>query len=185
MNHRPVLFASAAVVTLWSAWIVLGRADAGPRAMSTPTARAPQAPAPQPAPQPSTATVVVLARSDEAAAPRPRIEAATAVDAFAQREWVAPPPPAPPAPRVAPTPPPPPPPPPPPTLPYRFVGLLDEGAAARPRVFLSIGEKLLVAGVGDELEGGYRLVAISAQEIVFTHVQNNVTLKLAVAGGNS
>ena len=39
--------------------------------------------------------------------------------------------------------------------------------------------------VGDTLEGGYKLMAISAQELVFNHVQNNVTLKLAVAGGNS
>jgi len=70
-------------------------------------------------------------------------------------------------------------------LPYRFVGLLDEGRGAKPRVFLALGEKLLVAGVGDRLEGGYQLVAISAQELVFQHVQNNVTLKLAVAGGNS
>ena len=178
MNHRPVLFASAAVVTLWSAWIVFGRAEAGPRAVALPSART------APAPQPDTGPVV-LARSDEATAPRPRIEVAAAVDAFAQRQWVAPPPPPAPVSHVAPPPPPPPAPPPPPTLPYRFVGLLDEGNAARPRVFLSIGEKLLVAGVGDELEGGYRLVAISAQELVFTHVQNNVTLKLAVAGGNS
>jgi len=63
--------------------------------------------------------------------------------------------------------------------------MLDEGPKAKPRVFLSLGDKLLVAGVGDTLEGGYKLTAISGQELVFTHVQNNVTLKLVVAGGTS
>lgn len=63
--------------------------------------------------------------------------------------------------------------------------MFDEGRGSTPRVFLTLGDKLLVAGVGDVLEGGFRLVAISGQELVFNHLKDNVTLKLAVAGGPS
>lgn len=170
MKRRPLLFASAAAVGLWSAWIMLyGGPDASARAVASGMARKP-APPPVAATEPgarSTAQATQAARvADATPAPRPRIEAAPGDDAFAAREWFRPPPP-------------------PPTLPYRFVGMLDEGPKAKPRVFLSLGDKLLVAGVGDTLEGGYKLTAISGQELVFTHVQNNVTLKLVVAGGTS
>jgi hypothetical protein len=176
MKRRPVLFASAAVVGLWSAWIVLhgGASDRGTRVVAATVTRAPAASPGTPAPAP-----------EATPAARPRLDAKPGDDTFAAREWFKPPPPPPPPPAAPPPPAPPPPPPPPPTLPYRFVGMLDEGPKAKPRVFLSIGDKLLVAGVGDTLEGGYKLTAISGQELVFTHVQNNVTLKLVVAGGTS
>jgi hypothetical protein len=67
-----------------------------------------------------------------------------------------------------------------PTLPYRFVGLLDEGKAAKPRVFLALGDKLIVADTGQVLEGGFRLDSISGQELVFTHMQQQKTLHLSV-----
>lgn len=183
MKRRPVLFASATVVGVWSAWIVWhGQPGSGHVVAASESPR--RAPAPQ------STRVAEAGRVDASADPassasRTRL-AATGEDAFASREWHRPPPPPPPSPPPPPPPPaPPPPPPPPPVLPYRFVGLLDEGRGGKPRVFLSLGDKLLVAGVGDRLEGGYQLVAISAQELVFQHVQNNVTLKLAVAGGSS
>jgi hypothetical protein len=188
MKRRPVLFASAAAVGLWSAWIVLhGAPDRTTRVVAATVSRAP-AGATGGAPVTATGGAPVTAAAaapDATPAPRPRLEASPGDDTFASREWFKPAPPPPPPPPAPAPPPPPPAPPPPPTLPYRFVGMLDEGAVARPRVFLSLGDKLLVAGVGDTLEGGYRLVAISGQELVFTHVQNNVTLKLAVAGGTS
>lgn len=115
---------------------------------------------------------------------RARSIPAKAGDAFPNLSWLppAPPPPAPAA-VVAPPPPPPPAPPPLPTLPYRFVGLLDDAQAGKPRVFLALGEKLLVASPGDLLEGGFRLESIGSQELVFVHLQQNLTLRLSVAGG--
>jgi hypothetical protein len=103
-------------------------------------------------------------------------------DAFGKLSWLPPPPPPPPPVVVVPAPRPPPPPPPPPTLPYKFVGLLDDAQTGKPRVFLSLGEKLLVASPGDVLEGGFRLDSIGAQELAFTHMQQNISLKLSVAG---
>lgn len=184
MKRRPVLFTSAAVVGLWSAWIVL-HGDSRVVAAATPARPAAPRPSSAPATAPAAAPAPAPAASDAAAAARTRLAEAPGSDAFAPREWFQPPPPPPPAPQPPPPPPAAPPPPPPPTLPYRFVGLLDEGAAARPRVFLALGEKLLVAAVGDTLEGGFRLTAISAQELVFEHVQSRLTLKLAVAAGAS
>lgn len=183
MKRRPVIFASAAVVALWSGWIVMqgtatsGEAAAGSAAWKKPPQR-PAAAAPAQGADRVAAVVDAPLR-----APLP--ESANA-DAFAARDWQPPPPPPPPAP---PPPPPAPPAPPPapvlPTLPYRFVGLLDEGAGAKPRVFLSLGDKLLVASAGESLEGGFRLDAISGQELVFTHLQQNITLRLSVQGGSS
>ncbi len=178
MMRRRLLFGSAAVAALWSAWIVTQNgSDATAMATSPARGALPAPPMPEVAAQPAS-------QAASGTAPTPtRLSQAATDDVFATRQWLPPPPPPPPAP----PPPPPPPvaPPPPPTLPYRFVGLLDEGSAAKPRVFLSLGDKLLVAGVGDTLEGGYQLVAITTQELVFNHVQNNVTLKLVVTGGRS
>lgn len=182
MKRRPILFGSAAAAGLWSAWIVL-RSQASAQAgveLSSPAARAP-APRPRaeaPAPGPTTRTVEARTTL------RPKLESDASSDAFAPRDWEPPPPPPPPPPPVmAPPPPAPPPPPPPPVLPYRFVGLLDDKGAVKPRVFISLGDKLLIASVGDTLEGGFRLDAITAQELVFTHIQNNVLLRLDVQGG--
>lgn len=181
MKRRPILFGSAAAVSLWSAWIVL-RNPASARdgvELAEPSARAPapRARIEPAAPGPTTRT------ADANRALRPKLEGATGSDAFAPRDWEPPPPPPPPPPPVvAPPPPAPPPPPPPPVLPYRFVGLLDDKGAVKPRVFLSLGDKLLIVSAGDALEGGFRLDAITAQELVFTHVQNNVTLRLDVQG---
>ncbi len=189
MKRRPILFGSAAAVGLWSAWIVLrnpasaqGGVELAKTAARTPAPRpradaAPGAPAPRTAETRTTESRTTL---------RPKLDGEPGTDAFAPRDWEPPPPPPPPPPPVmAPPPPAPPPPPPPPVLPYRFVGLLDDKGAVKPRVFLSIGDKLLIASAGDVLEGGFRLDAISAQELIFTHIQNNVTLRLDVQGGKS
>jgi hypothetical protein len=182
VKRRPVLFGSAAAVGLWSAWIVLrnpASAQAGLE-LAKPVARAP---APRPRAEPA-ASMPVGRTADARTTLRPKLEGDAGADAFAPRDWEPPPPPPPPPPPVmAPPPPAPPPPPPPPVLPYRFVGLLDDKGAVKPRVFLSFGEKLLIVSAGDSLEGGFRLDAITAQELVFTHIQNNVTLRLDVQGG--
>jgi len=192
MKRQPVLYGSAAVVALWSAWIVMhGRNEQPlPAALAHPAPLLPMSRAPAAAAPASAAAASQAAASTSAAGGTSGVEAARLAvaadqDTFAARQWFTPPPPPPPPAPPPVTPPAPPPPPPPPTLPYRFVGLLDEGGGAKPRVFLSLGEKLIVAGVGDVVEGGYRLVAISGQELVFQHLQNNVTLRLAVAQGSS
>jgi hypothetical protein len=101
-------------------------------------------------------------------------------------------PPAPPAPRVAQAPPPPPvvviaPPPAPPVapappvLPYRFLGAVREPGVA-PRVFLARGEALITAQAGDTLDGGFRLESVAPRELVFMHLQQQRTVRLAVEG---
>ena len=52
-----------------------------------------------------------------------------------------------------------------------------------PSVFLAIGERLIVAKSGDTVEGGFRLQTVSARELTFVHVQQNVTLRMSVDGG--
>ncbi|MEY8878380.1 MAG: hypothetical protein AB9M60_17865, partial [Leptothrix sp. (in: b-proteobacteria)] len=132
------------------------------------------------------------ASADNEPKPGERLAARAGQDIFGPRSWlppppkvVAPPPPPPPAPVVADAPPPPPPPPPPPALPYRFVGLLEDDAKKPPRVFLSIGDKLIVAATGDVLDGGFRLEAIKPTELVFKHVQQGSTARMPLAGAPS
>ncbi len=79
-------------------------------------------------------------------------------------------------------PPAPPAPPPPLQLPYRFLGTYAEKADS-PSVFLAMGERLIVAKIGDTLDGGFRLDTVTPREITFTHIQQNVTLRLSVTGG--
>jgi hypothetical protein len=94
---------------------------------------------------------------------------------------VAPPPPPPVV--VAPVVAPPPPPPPRPTLPYRYVGMLSERDGGDARVFLMLGDKMLMARRGETLEGGWRLDIISPQELQFVRPLDNTTLKLSVEEG--
>jgi hypothetical protein len=98
---------------------------------------------------------------------------------------------APPAPPLAPPPPvvevvqppPPPPPAPLPTLPYRYVGMLSERDGGDARVFLMLGDKMLMARRGETLDGGWRLDTISPQELQFVRPSDNTTLKLSVEEG--
>jgi hypothetical protein len=78
--------------------------------------------------------------------------------------------------------PPAPPPPPPLQLPYKFLGMYTEKSGS-PSVFLSLGERLIVAKSGDAVEGGFRLQTVSPRELTFVHVQQNVTLRMSVDGG--
>lgn len=89
-------------------------------------------------------------------------------------------PPAPPPPVVEP---PPPPPPPRPVLPYRFVGMLADRDGGDARVFLMLGDKMLMARSGETLEGGWRLDNIGSRELKFVRPSDNTTLKLSVEEG--
>ena len=198
--RSPVLLAVAAAVVAWSAWIVW-QGDAGDDGIAqaadrpSPASRADR-PAASTAPPP-------LLRPDPSAPTRPadstapalpalggtRVAESAAGNAFAPRSFAAAPAPAPraavvtaPVVEAAAAPPPPPAAPVVPVLPYRFVGLLDEAQPGGVRVFLAVGDKLLVAGPGDVLDGGFRLDEIRATELVFTHVQLGRTVRLPLAG---
>lgn len=95
-----------------------------------------------------------------------------------KRELPRAPPPPPPVAVVVPQPPPPPPA---PRLPYRYYGTVKERGLP-PSVFLALGGSLIQAKAGDVLEGGYRLESIAPHELVFVHLQQNLTLRLGVDG---
>jgi len=94
--------------------------------------------------------------------------------------------PPPPKPVKAPPPPPPPPLPPPPlpTLPYKYMGRYE--VPNQPAmVFLSLGGTLIDARVGDTLDGGFKLTSIGKRELVFLHLQKNLTLRMPIDGDPS
>ena len=107
------------------------------------------------------------------------VQAWLAADAnpFAPRSWE-PPAPAPVAARtVAPvvvnaTPPPAPPPP----LPFRYLGQLSDGSDRV--IYLGAGEQLLPARLGDTLDGGYKVVALSATQIEFENTSSGTRQSL-------
>ncbi len=198
--RKTWLWAAAAAVVAWSGWIVIKGDDtvepvARPdRASRKPAERmsatgpgkvlegAPSAPPEAAAPR----TAASAADSSGAA----RLDPGARADAFGPRSFEPPPPPAPKPVAIVAAPPPPAepvvvPPPPPPTLPYRFVGMLETLPSARPQVFLSVGDKLLIASPGDALEGGFRLEAIKPTELVFIHVQQGVTVRMPLSGAPS
>lgn len=70
---------------------------------------------------------------------------------------------------------------PPPRLPYAYIGqFVDPGQPTT--VFLTMGNALLNAHPGDTLDGGFRLESIGPRELVFLHVQRNVTLRMPIEG---
>ena len=189
MKRRPVLFASAAAVGLWSAWIVLHGASGGatqvvaatrarapapqPRAellaQLTPTSAASRASAPRPRPRPHRARA---SRPLPVTTPSPRASGSSAAPAST------PPPPAaasaaaaaPAAAAAAHA-----------AVPLRRHARRGrEGTAAR----LPVARRQ-AAGGRRRRHAGRRLPthAISGAGARLHHVQNNVTLKLAVAGG--
>jgi hypothetical protein len=66
----------------------------------------------------------------------------------------------------------PPPPPEPPPLPFKYLGQLAE--AGRKLVFLAAGERNLVVGAGDVIDGLYRIDAIGTDELMLTYLPMNV-----------
>jgi hypothetical protein len=100
-------------------------------------------------------------------------------DPFAPRGWVPPPPvPVAPPPSVAaltlteapPAPPPP--------LPYKFVGQMRDGSDIV--VYLSLGDQMVLARSGEVLDGGYKVAAISANQIEFESVALGVHQTLPI-----
>jgi len=99
-------------------------------------------------------------------------------DAFRSAAWTPPPPPPPP-----PAPPPPPPPPPSaPPVPFSFVGLLEQ-KSSKPTAFLAKGESLVIAGVGDVIDGVYRVESLSPAGVVVTYLPLNQRQTVGPTGG--
>lgn len=95
---------------------------------------------------------------------------------FAPRNWE-PPAPAPVAARtVAPVVVTPAPPPAPPTLPFRYLGQLSDGSDRV--IYLGAGEQLLPARLGDMLDGGYKVVGLSATQIEFENTSSGTRQSL-------
>jgi hypothetical protein len=89
---------------------------------------------------------------------------------FARHSWyVAPPP------KPAPPPPAPPPPTAPP-FPYAFVGSFDQGG--QPVYFLSRGDRVIDARVGDKLDGVYQFESAEGGQLVFVYLPLNVRQNL-------
>jgi hypothetical protein len=138
--------AAIALVLAAAAGVVAGREkpalDIGSRA-------APRA-------QPAAALDIDLARLERAPAAAPQR------DPFAPRSFAPPPPPPPPqenAPQAAPSAPP---------LPFRYVGTLT--ANGKTEVLVVRGEELISIVTGQNIDGEYRVDAISDQRIAFTYL---------------
>jgi len=101
-------------------------------------------------------------------------------DPFAPRGWVAPAPmPAPVATVVATAAEvPPAPPPPPPPLPYKFVGQMRDGSETV--IYLSLGDQMVVARAGETLDGGYKVAAITGNQLEFESVALGIRQTLPI-----
>jgi len=138
-------------------------------------------------PAAATATTESAAQ-DAAAAPTPTDAVAPAapaqragspagpeVDLFAAHSWYVAPPPPPPAPPAAPAPPPAPVAPP---LPFAYFGKLDD--RQRVRVFLQRGERIYTVGVGDVIDGTYKVKSITDSQMTLIYLPLDVTQTLSV-----
>ncbi|MCM2320784.1 MAG: hypothetical protein NDI93_15895 [Pseudomonas sp.] len=67
-----------------------------------------------------------------------------------------------------------------PTLPFEFIGKMDD--AQRLRVFLLRGEKIYTVTVGEVIDGTYRVERIADSEMVLTYLPLNVRQTLSVGG---
>lgn len=96
------------------------------------------------------------------------------VDLFAAHSWYVPPPP-PPA-RAGPAAPPPAPVA--PQLPFQYFGKLDD--RQRVRVFLQRGERVYTVGVGDVIDGTYKVKSITDSQMTLIYLPLDVTQTLSV-----
>lgn len=148
-------------------------ARAGQRSgQATAQRAAPDAPA-----EPSTVTDGATPR-ERLAALRPPLSPESGNDPFTVLSWLPPPPPAPavvaPAPEPAP-------PPSAPALPFVYLGTLNPDAA-KPQVFMSSGDRLLIVSPGEVIDGTYRFESITATGALFTYLPLNQQQVMSVQG---
>ncbi|WP_405124719.1 secretion system X translation initiation factor [Ralstonia pseudosolanacearum] len=127
--------------------------------------------------QPATGTDGPTPRA-RLAALRPPLSPESENDPFTVLSWL-PPPPLPPA-AAAPAPEPAPPPSA-PALPFVYLGMLNP-EAAKPQVFISSGDRLLIVSPGDVIDGVYRFESIAATEARFTYLPLNQRQVMSVQG---
>ncbi|MFV0919837.1 secretion system X translation initiation factor [Ralstonia nicotianae] len=127
--------------------------------------------------QPATGTDGPTPRA-RLAALRPPLSPESENDPFTVLSWLPPPPPPPAAAAPAPEPPPPPSA---PALPFVYLGMLNP-EAAKPQVFISSGDRLLIVSPGDVIDGVYRFESIAATEARFTYLPLNQRQVMSVQG---
>ncbi|MET2526458.1 secretion system X translation initiation factor [Ralstonia pseudosolanacearum] len=152
-----------------------GAADARTRHRSDRTAAKPATADAQA--QPATGTDGPTPRA-RLAALRPPLSPESENDPFTVLSWLPPPPPPPAAAAPAPEPAPPPSA---PALPFVYLGTLNP-EAAKPQVFISSGDRLLIVSPGDVIDGVYRFESIAATEARFTYLPLNQRQVMSVQG---
>lgn len=127
--------------------------------------------------QPATGTDGPTPRA-RLAALRPPLSPESENDPFTVLSWLPPPPPPPAAAAPAPQPAPPPSA---PALPFVYLGMLNP-ETAKPQVFISSGDRLLIVSPGDVIDGVYRFESIAATEARFTYLPLNQRQVMSVQG---
>ncbi|CAB3732874.1 hypothetical protein LMG24238_05893 [Paraburkholderia sediminicola] len=124
--------------------------------------------------RPATATIVTTPRAKLIALRAP-LSIESANNPFAASSWLPPPPPVEVAvvPEVrapAPTAPP---------VPFTYLGELD-AKAAKPQVFLSNGDRLLIVSPGEVVDDQYRVESVSESDVVLTYLPLNQTQAISI-----
>lgn len=162
LTRSQILLALALLVVALLAWFAPQETNEGSNVI-------------EPAVRTRTATQPVLATTSDgeerqdALAPEPRqaFEGQTP-DLFKSSSWFVPPPP---PPSQSSIPPPPPPPPQAPPLPFSFMGRYDDGVKA---IFvLARGDLVMLASVGEKLDGSYQLEALQGDSLVINYLPLN------------
>lgn len=131
---------------------------------------------------PASHAVAASAKPAIAATPRAKLTALrtplsieSANNPFAASSWLPPPPPVevavvPEVPAPAPTAPP---------VPFTYLGELD-AKAAKPQVFLSNGDRLLIVSPGEVVDDQYRVESVSESDVVLTYLPLNQTQSVSI-----
>ncbi|WP_197325393.1 secretion system X translation initiation factor [Ralstonia solanacearum] len=184
---RSLLGAAAIATAALSYWVAAKRPDAPATApvSGASAGHRPDRPAqrqawqadPPAAPEASAGPDGVGAH-ESLAALRPPLSAESANDPFTVLSWLPPPPPPPPVVAPAPVPEPPPSA---PALPFVYLGTLNPDAA-KPQVFISNGDRLLIVSPGEVIDGMYRFESIAATGALFTYLPLNQQQVMPVQG---
>jgi hypothetical protein len=131
--------------------------------------------APAPASHGAAASATPATPRERLAALRAPLSVESANNPFAASSWLPPPPPVE-APVVqevrAPAPVAPP-------VPFTYLGELD-AKAARPQVFLSSGDRLLIVSPGEVVDDQYRVESVSESDVVLTYLPLNQTQAVSI-----